>query len=514
MKVIRKQKKLIIVTLLIAMMFNVFYSNPLSISAASYQLKVSFIDIGQGDSFLLESNGKTLLIDGGPVESGSTLVSYLRSRGIQKLDYIISTHPHLDHSGGLYDVINHFDVGTMYMTTAYYNHATYFKLLSAISLKGIKTVSPTAGTYFNLGSAKVHFLSPTRPVTEYSGLNDTSIVVKVVNGENSFLFTGDAETIAENEMIAKGYDLKSDVLKVGHHSALTSTSLPFLNAVDPSISVISCGKQHQSGFPRITTLNKLSYTDIYRTDLSGTIVFDSDGKEIKTTTKPYSIAEATAKKPYQNLNNLTATGSLGGINLLNLEDEQNFNTTFRSSFKITFNANYGVSSLDKIQYAYVSIKDTFNPNTVQWSTMTGNTLTVNEDFYGSIYVKYRNKFGQEEIRMTNGFSLDQGPPTNCTVTSNLLGMQLLDTNGSNAIVLRAKNKVTLNFAADFGVNSDGLIEYMVVAQGEKYSPSGEWTRGRALTVDGEFTGRVYVKFTNKAGNKTIMKTQGFKITKN
>lgn len=512
MKRMKEKKRLLIGTLLVVtLLCTAIYLYSSKSSASSGQLKVSYIDIGQGDSFLLESDGKYLLIDGGPVASGPILVEYLKSRGVKRLDYVISTHPHSDHAGGLTDVVNHFDISVLYKTNAIYENTNYDRFLNAVKEKNVFTVSPIAGTHFMLGSAKVVFLSPANDVSTYEVLNDTSIVVKVINGENSFLFTGDAEKVAEDEMRASGYDITADVLKVGHHSALTSTSQAFLDAVNPSISIISCGKNNNSGFPRLTTLNKLRYTNIYRTDLSGTITLFSDGKRITADCEPASYAITSTKKLYPHLKDLSAIGSLGNITLLNIKDDQDFDTTFNEPFEITFDADYGLSAMGSIQYLLLDASDNFDFTTEEWKTLSGNRLVLSDDFYGCVYVKFKNQFGNEEIRMTNGFCLDQMAPTNCQVTSNLEGMSLLQSKGSDKITLTTENKVILQFSAEYGISNKESVEYMIVEKDQVFSVNDPWKRGDKVTISGAFAGRVYVRFTDQAGNSTIMKTIGFEI---
>jgi len=251
-------------------------------------LKVYFIDVGQGDSIFIKSpDGKTMLIDAGVPEMGKKVVDYIKSLGVKKIDILVGTHPHEDHIGGMDYVINNFDIGKFYMPKVTTNTKTFEYVLNAAKNKGLKIDVAKAGVSLDLGpevSAKM--IAPNG--TKYDDLNEYSAVIKLNYGDTSFLFTGDAEAESEKEMINQGYDLKSDVLKIGHHGSYTSTTAAFLDAVDPEYAVISCGKGNDYGHPHSVTLKKLKARNIpvYRTDECGTIVATSDGHSISFNVKP------------------------------------------------------------------------------------------------------------------------------------------------------------------------------------------------------------------------------------
>ena len=243
------------------------------------ELRVSFIDVGQGDSEFIElPNGETMLIDAGTNETGKNVVDYIKSLGYTSIDYVVGTHPHEDHIGGLDDVIKTFDIGSIYMPKITADTNTFEDVLDAAESKNLMINTAKSGvSIMNTEDLSVKFLAPT--LDSYENTNDYSAVVKVVYGETSYLFTGDAEEFSENLITD---DVNADVLKVGHHGSSTSTSTEFLKKVSPSSAVISCGKDNSYGHPHSETLQKLADmgTAVYRTDELGTIVSVSDGKTI------------------------------------------------------------------------------------------------------------------------------------------------------------------------------------------------------------------------------------------
>lgn len=245
-------------------------------------LKVHFLDVGQADSILVQfPSGQNLLIDGGNNDDGEAIVSYLRQHGVKRLDHVVGTHPHEDHIGGLDVVIRSFPVGKVYLPKATTTTKTFEDLLLAIKEKGLKVTQAQAGVKLDVGpEAEAVMLAPN--AAGYEDLNNYSAVLKVTFGSTSFLFTGDAEAESEGQMLAKGYNLKSDVLKVGHHGSDSSTTPAFLRAVAPKYAVISVGKDNPYGHPSPDTLAKLANAgvQVFRTDLQGTIVASSDGKKV------------------------------------------------------------------------------------------------------------------------------------------------------------------------------------------------------------------------------------------
>ena len=245
---------------------------------------VKFFDVGQADSILVQSAGVNMLIDAGTNNMGNTVVQNLKDLGITKIDYLVGTHPHEDHIGGMDDVINNFEIGTIYMPKVQTNTKTFEDVLDAISNKGLTITTPEVGYVFEAGNTKCEAMcAGTGTTEENSNLNLSSIVIRMVYGEESFLFMGDAE---EKNESSRQWP-QTTVLKVGHHGSDTSSSESFLNQVKPEISVISVGINNTYGHPKKITLDKLNAleTSIYRTDQNGTITITCDGTSCVVTTE-------------------------------------------------------------------------------------------------------------------------------------------------------------------------------------------------------------------------------------
>lgn len=247
---------------------------------AQEDLLIDYIDVGQADSILIRNQDKVMLIDAGTNEAGETVVNYLENLGITKIDYLIGTHPHEDHIGGLDDVINKFDIGQIYMPKIETTTKTFEDVLEAIENKNLTVTAPNKGDEIVLGQATGEFM--TEPILDKDNLNVSSLVFRLEFGNNSFLFMGDAEE--ENEKTISWP--KTDVLKVGHHGSSTSSSEEFLKQVQPQYAIIMVGEDNSYGLPTQETIDKLNTigSTIYRTDENGTIQLTSDGNtiEIKT----------------------------------------------------------------------------------------------------------------------------------------------------------------------------------------------------------------------------------------
>lgn len=252
-----------------------------SSSSNSQNLTVHFIDVGQGDSILVQFQNKNLLIDAGPRSSSDNLMKYLKKVGIKKLDYVVATHPHEDHIGGMPDVIKAFDIGEFYAPKKQATTKIFESMVTELKKKDLKIHVAKAGVTLDLVQGlDIKMVAPNSD--NYEDVNDYSAVIKLSYKDTSFLFTGDAEKLSEKEILQKGYDLKADVLKLGHHGSSTSSSKEFLDKVNPKYAIASLGKDNDYGHPHKETIDAMKKRNVtfYRTDKEGTVVLVSDGKNI------------------------------------------------------------------------------------------------------------------------------------------------------------------------------------------------------------------------------------------
>ncbi len=282
-KKLKKNKKIIGIILIAIVFFAVLKSQGNSeYENLGDDFRVHYIDVGQGDSILVQSGEEYMLIDGGKNVAADTVVNYLKSQNVKKLKYVIGTHPHEDHIGGLDDVIDTFDVENVIMPNVTHNTKSFEDVLDSIMNKGLTITPAVSGERYALGDAELLILAPNGD--GYKDLNDYSVVARVQYGNTSFMFTGDAEGISEKEMIdVYGSSLRTDVLKLGHHGSTTSTTNDFLELVNPSVAVITVGKDNTYGHPHKEIIERLEKNNIriYRTDLDGNILATSDGNSVE-----------------------------------------------------------------------------------------------------------------------------------------------------------------------------------------------------------------------------------------
>lgn len=250
-------------------------------SSVDGTLEVHYIDVGQGDATLVKCGSHAMLIDGGNNHLGTTIQLYLKKQGVEFLDYIIGTHPDADHIGGLDVIAYKYDFDTIIMPDYEKDTKTYLELIDVIRQKNKKITYPVPGTEYALGEASFTILAPNS--NDYgNNANNYSVALMLEYGGTRFLFTGDAEEESEAEMQENGFPLEADVYKAAHHGSSSASTEGFLEEVNPSYAVISCGEDNSYGHPHAEVLNRLHQRgiEVFRTDQQGSITAISDGENI------------------------------------------------------------------------------------------------------------------------------------------------------------------------------------------------------------------------------------------
>ena len=264
-------------------------------------LRVNYIDVGQGDSIFIQlPNKETMLIDAGEAYEVDNVINYLNNLGIKKIDYVVGTHPHTDHIGGLEEVINTFDVGAIYMPKVSSNSKTFEDLLTTISNKGLKVKTAKSGVVvLSEDNLKLEFIAPNSD--NYSNLNNYSAVLKLTYLDNTFLFMGDAETLSEDEITS---DVDADVIKVGHHGSDSSSSVEFVKKVSPEYAIIMVGEGNSYNHPYQSIIDRYESVGakVLRTDLDGNIICDSDGVDVTCKGDKESSSDSSPRTTSSNIN--------------------------------------------------------------------------------------------------------------------------------------------------------------------------------------------------------------------
>lgn len=263
------------------------------------QMSIHFLDVGQGDATLIIVGDQAMLIDAGDNNQGTKIQNYLTKQGVERLNYVIGTHPDSDHIGGLDVILYKFDCDTIIMPTIEKDTQTYEEVIDTMKEKGYQNTIPIVGETFTLGNAEFTILGPMK---EYEDTNNNSIAIQITHGENKFIFTGDGEEEAEESLLQGQIDLNARVYKVGHHGSSSSSSRELLEAISPDYAVISCEEGNTYGHPHAEVLNHLRELEIqvFRTDEQGTVIVTSDGKELIWNCSPtdtWKAGEATQSAP-------------------------------------------------------------------------------------------------------------------------------------------------------------------------------------------------------------------------
>ena len=272
-------------------------------------LRVNYIDVGQGDSIFIQlPNNETMLIDAGEAYKSENVINYLNNLGIKKIDYVVGTHPHTDHIGGLEEVINTYDIGSIYMPRASSTSKTYLDLLTAISNKGLKVKTAKSGVVvLDDDNLKLEFIAPNSD--NYSELNNYSAVLKLTYLDNTFLFMGDAETLSENEVTC---NVDADVIKVGHHGSDSSSGIEFVKKVSPEYAIIMVGEGNSYNHPYQSIIDRYENVGakVLRTDLDGNIVCDSDGVDVTCKGDKDSSSNSSSSAAASNINLVSLTSPI------------------------------------------------------------------------------------------------------------------------------------------------------------------------------------------------------------
>lgn len=256
------------------------------LSGESSNLEVHFIDVGQADCVLIRTDEHAMLVDAGNNADAQLIIDYLDDLGIEALDYVIGTHPHEDHIGSLDSVIDTFEIGEVILPEKIHTSATFEDVLDSIEAKGLSITPAVPGEEYELGEASFLIFAPNADYGD--NLNNWSVGIRLTYGSTSFVMSGDAEASAEEDILEAGYDLSADVFKASHHGSETSNTREYLEAINPSAAVISCGVDNSYGHPDASVLELFEELgiDVYRTDEQGTIIAISDGSNITFSTAP------------------------------------------------------------------------------------------------------------------------------------------------------------------------------------------------------------------------------------
>ena len=280
-------------------------------------MAVHFIDVGQGLAILVQSGGENLLYDGGNRSHADEVVQYLKNQQVETINYMISSHYDEDHLGGLVKCLDNFEVDHVLGSDYVHTSDLFNTFMNTATAHAIIVEYPSVGDTYEFGTGSFTVMAPDG-ISQNS--NDNSVVIRLVNGNNSFMFMGDAEETSEQDMISTGMNLDCDVLSLGHHGSASSTSWDLLEAASPSWAVISCGLNNSYGHPAAETMGKLSDMDIpvFRTDDQGTVIALSDGNTISWNQEPCNdytsgsekqSADSSADQSEQDINDAAATES-------------------------------------------------------------------------------------------------------------------------------------------------------------------------------------------------------------
>ncbi|QVK16749.1 lamin tail domain-containing protein [Mycoplasmatota bacterium] len=382
-------------------------------------LEIHFIDVGQADSIYIKlPNDEHVLIDAGNNSDGDLVVDYLEDRGVVTLNHVIGTHPHEDHIGGLDDVINHFNIEDVYLPNKSATTKTFEDVLTAIDAKNLTITRAKKGvTLFgeqiNDKLLEAVMLSP---ISEsYSETNDYSPVIKLTYGDTAYIFTGDAETEVEEEILDGGADLHADVLKLGHHGSITSTSEAFLNAISPTIGIISVGEGNKYGHPNQEIIDRLmnNNVQVYRTDEAGTIIVKSNGTKIEVGTKNSTYQPNPVETTTEDNDVTTTTEEINEITVVINEVLPAPKTVYTKEWIELYNTTS--SNIDISGYILDDIEDA---GSKPYTIPEGTIIEANK-FYIIEFSRMFNNEESDDVRLLNsdGVLIDSFTYSNTEIDS-------------------------------------------------------------------------------------------------
>lgn len=557
----------------------------------SKTFKIHFIDVGTADAALLQygegTDAKYALIDVGAASYHNTkdttidttktpVYEYLNKMGVKHLEFILLTHPHQDHIGGMEKILSDTtikidkiygnDRNIQYLESSSdkdkqtseetswteFDTKVYKNFLAALDARNklaegsedqpaqkdlyVDYVTPEAGQTINFGEAQMTFYGPLENDYQYGRKvdlntrqeNKYSIVTKIVYGSNSFLMTGDAQKETIEKIIAKGYDLTAQVIKEPHHGFQDVTEEELANGyqysdhklvIDQSqanIAIISNGYMNTGGVPYTKVLKDLSKLDVYETGDRGTIIVTSDGSQLSIQTEKGNNQPSVKGNESDDVTSSPVMKSMkitaNTTTPLLATTTSAANTYTRYEKK---NITVRFSGIAREFTKLNSIEYKFVPkgvNNTKVAYKTGNSITVKDGSCGRIYVRYNTPLGSTEIKLP-GFTVDTKAPTSVKIKANKTGIKTLSTSAKNTYTKRIKKSVKFTFTANYGTSGKSMTQYKFVPKGKAASKYA-WKTGNSVTYKTRNKKvRLYVRYIDKSGNVTAKKTNGFYVTK-
>lgn len=484
-------------------------------------LTVHFVNVDHGSCTILQCDGQTMVVDGGPlvkynqateswtdIPIGERAKNYLVALGVQKVDYVVASHPHADHINGLVPVLDTFPVDRVLMPPVDYPNtiatASYRKFLDAVTYNGAPVTYPTVGSEFMLGSAKITVIAPNSDW--YEDANNYSIVLRVDYGEKSFMICGDCLKESEAEMMELGYDLKVDVMAVPHHgiagvNTYATDHYEFIRAVQPLYAVVS--KNMVASYPLLAVLRETA--DVYYTHSSGTVVFHTDGKT-------FDISMDHGDEPdFYASDYLTVDCRDPEMELLSIEKENPITQFYRKKITLKFSGHYGFHQYTKIETMIVPEGQEFDSN---GSWVEGSKVVIDKDFAGRVYLRYTNEKGNYIYAVTKGFAVDMTGIREVIIKSNRSdAVKTVKQSKVNKKPITFEKKPIVSASAITGVSGVKEISYQLVKTGKTFKKDGNWTVGDQVLLKRNFSGNVYFKIVDNCGRVKIRKTPWVSVLK-